>query len=177
MSKIAMLILTVSSRYRSLSLTLSPKCIACSKVTYGSKDFVMAESHFQVATSLLVTWSFRIIWFAQIGNLNTLPFKYCFAEKMPILFLITSSVVVSHRLSCSTACEIFLDQGQNPCLLYWQADSLPLSHQGSPGIGLFRLKWEDKTLGSLFSSWRETSELFPTSFFYWGPSTLDLIAG
>ena len=23
---------------------------------------------------------------------------------------------------------IFLTQGSNPCLLYWQADSLPLSH-------------------------------------------------
>ena len=29
-------------------------------------------------------------------------------------------------------CGIFLDQGSNPCLLHWQADSLPLSHQGSP---------------------------------------------
>ena len=35
-------------------------------------------------------------------------------------------------LSCSTVCGIFLDQGLNPCLLHWQADSLPLSHQGSP---------------------------------------------
>ena len=26
---------------------------------------------------------------------------------------------------------IFPTQGSNPCLLYWQADSLPLSHQGS----------------------------------------------
>ena len=29
---------------------------------------------------------------------------------------------------------IFLTQGLNPCLLHWQADSLPLSHQGSPCI-------------------------------------------
>ena len=43
----------------------------------------------------------------------------------------TGSVVVVPRLSCSTACGIFLDQGSNPCLLPWQADSLPLSHQGS----------------------------------------------
>ena len=28
---------------------------------------------------------------------------------------------------------IFLTQGLNPCLLHWQADSLPLSHLGSPG--------------------------------------------
>ena len=27
---------------------------------------------------------------------------------------------------------IFLTQGLNPCLLHWQANSLPLSHQGSP---------------------------------------------
>ena len=31
------------------------------------------------------------------------------------------------RLSCSSACGIFLDQGLNPCLLQWQADSLLLS--------------------------------------------------
>ena len=28
---------------------------------------------------------------------------------------------------------IFLTQGSNLCLLHWQADSLLLSHQGSPG--------------------------------------------
>ena len=27
---------------------------------------------------------------------------------------------------------VFPTQGSNPSLLYWQADSLPLSHQGSP---------------------------------------------
>ena len=63
----------------------------------------------------------------------------------------TSSKVVAHRLSCFAACAIFLDQGSNSCLLHWQADSLPLSHQGSPhcpflidlSIGLFYLssKW------------------------------------
>ena len=37
-----------------------------------------------------------------------------------------------HGLSCSKACGIFLDQGLNPCLLHWQADSLPLSYHGSP---------------------------------------------
>ena len=43
----------------------------------------------------------------------------------------TGSAVV-HGLRCSTACGIFPDQGLNPCLLHWQVDSLPLSHQGSP---------------------------------------------
>ena len=31
---------------------------------------------------------------------------------------------------------IFLTQGSNPCLLHWQADSLPLSHLGSPPLSL-----------------------------------------
>ena len=48
----------------------------------------------------------------------------------------TGSVVVAHRLSCSAARRIFLDLGLNPCLLHWQVDSLPLSHQGSPSIFL-----------------------------------------
>ena len=43
-------------------------------------------------------------------------------------------VAVVCRLSCSVACGVFPDQGLNPCLLHWQADSLPLSHQGSPTI-------------------------------------------
>ena len=42
------------------------------------------------------------------------------------------SVIVAHGLNCSMACGIFSDQGLNLCLLHWQADSLPLNHQGSP---------------------------------------------
>ena len=44
------------------------------------------------------------------------------------------SVIVAHGPSCSTACGIFPDQGSNPCLLHWQADSQPLRHQGSPRV-------------------------------------------
>ena len=40
---------------------------------------------------------------------------------------------VAHRLSCPTARGIF-NQGSDSCLLHWQTDSLPLSHQGSPTI-------------------------------------------
>jgi len=43
----------------------------------------------------------------------------------------------AHGLSCSRACGIFLDQGSNPCLLYWQVDSLPLSPRGSPELLVF----------------------------------------
>ena len=44
----------------------------------------------------------------------------------------TGSIVAAHGLSCSAACRIFPDQGSNIYLLYWQDDSLPLSHRGSP---------------------------------------------
>ena len=44
---------------------------------------------------------------------------------------------------------IFPTEGSNPCVLYWQVDSLPLSHQGSPKIPLFTNK-----------------DYFPCSLFY-----------
>ena len=47
------------------------------------------------------------------------------------------SAVVAHGPSCSAACGILPDQGSNPCPLYWQADSQPLRHQGSP-VWLFK---------------------------------------
>ena len=42
------------------------------------------------------------------------------------------SVGVVHGLSHSAACGVLQDQGSKLCPLLWQADSLPLSHQGSP---------------------------------------------
>ena len=39
--------------------------------------------------------------------------------------------------SCSMAYEIFLNQGSSLSLLNWHADSLPLSHQASPGTCVF----------------------------------------
>ena len=42
-----------------------------------------------------------------------------------------------HDLSCSKACGIPLNQGSNSFLPHWQADSLPLSHQGRPLPGFF----------------------------------------
>ena len=48
------------------------------------------------------------------------------------------SVIVAHGPTCSAACEIFPDQGSNPCPLHWQADSQPLRPQGSPIAFLFK---------------------------------------
>ena len=46
-----------------------------------------------------------------------------FSLRWLLLLRSAGSVVVAHGLSCSAACEIFLDQGSNPCPLHWQADS------------------------------------------------------
>ena len=40
----------------------------------------------------------------------------------------TGLIVVAYGLSCSVVYGFFLNQGSNPCLLHWWADSLPLSH-------------------------------------------------
>ena len=47
----------------------------------------------------------------------------------------SSPVDVAHGLSCAAACGIFPNQLSNPCLRHRYADSLPLSHQGSPTKG------------------------------------------
>ena len=44
----------------------------------------------------------------------------------------TGSAVVVYGFNRSVVYGILPDQGLNSCLLQWQADSLPLSHQGSP---------------------------------------------
>ena len=57
----------------------------------------------------------------------------------PRLWSTWASLVEVHGLSCPAACGIFLGQGLNPGLLPWQADSLPLSHYGSPILFFFFL--------------------------------------
>ena len=49
-----------------------------------------------------------------------------------------ASGVVAHRLSCSKACGIFLDQGSNLCLLHRPVDSYPLYHQGSSCVLIYQ---------------------------------------
>ena len=48
----------------------------------------------------------------------------------------TSSIAVECRARSSNTCGISPGQGSNPCLLHWQADSLPLGYQGSPILSL-----------------------------------------
>ena len=46
---------------------------------------------------------------------------------------------MAHGFSCSLACGILSAQGSYWCLLHWQVDSTPLSHQGSPKLFSFRV--------------------------------------
>ena len=47
----------------------------------------------------------------------------------------------------------FLIQGSNPCLLHWQADSLPLSQQGSPVSRRLEVIMEDSQRRYLLEGW------------------------
>ena len=53
-----------------------------------------------------------------------------------------SSVGVVHRPSCPAARGVFPDQGSNLYLLHWQADSLPVTQQGSPNRCLLKDRWD-----------------------------------
>lgn len=44
---------------------------------------------------------------------------------------------MAHGLSCFPACGMFLDQRSNTCLVYWQANSLPLNPREAPSAGYF----------------------------------------
>ena len=71
------------------------------------------------------------------------------------------SVVVAQGPSCSTACGIFPDQGSNPCPLHWQADCLPLHHQGSPGKAFWKgwcCRWDLKEKDQLYGGREEKSK-------------------
>ena len=58
------------------------------------------------------------------------------------------SVAGTCRLSGTKALGIFPEQGLNLCLLHQQADSLPLSHQGSPSIRDFSFHFLQPGIGA-----------------------------
>ena len=59
-------------------------------------------------------------------------FSFCGAQESMEHRCASFSSCGSDRPSCPMACGIFPDQGLNPWLLHWQADSQPLDHQGRP---------------------------------------------
>ena len=112
----------------------------------AKKDFRICCVTFLVFFFFLLCWVFIAAWvFLQLWLVRTtLQLRYVGFLLRWLLFLWStgsrmhglSSIVVVDGLSCPVACGIFPDQGQNLCLLCWQADSLPLSHQGNPFCSL-----------------------------------------
>ena len=90
--------------------------------------------------SLLWSTGSRARWFHQLWYVSSVVVTPRFES--------TGSTVVAHRLHYSMVHRIFPDRRSNPCLLHWQTDTLPLSHQGSP-CGLYLI---DKVQSSNFLS-------------------------
>ena len=58
-------------------------------------------------------------------------------------------------------CGIFPDQGSNPCLLHWQVDYLPLSHQGRLPL-VFKIILIEKKIITSLSMFSSVTQLCPT---------------
>ena len=80
------------------------------------------------------SWWLLLLWHTGSGVLGLQQLWHVGSVFVSLQLQSTGSEVVVHGLSCSAACRIFPHRRQNPRLLHWQTDSLPLSHQGSPVI-------------------------------------------
>ena len=111
--------------YLFLALPGLPCCVGFSLV-------VVSGDHSPAVGHWLLTWWLLSLWI--MGSRAPRPQKlWCMSSVVLVPgFWSTGSVVTVHRFGCSAACEILLDQGSNPCLLCWQADSFSLS----PSLGM-----------------------------------------
>ena len=80
-------------------------CEACLVVELGDYSLVVVHGLLDAVTSLLSTGSsvHRLLQLPRMGSVVAAP-----------RLKSTGSVVVAHRLRCSTACGILLEQGLNP---------------------------------------------------------------
>ena len=85
-------------------------------------------SSFSAQASL---WCFSCCW-AQAPGCTSFSSCDMWAQQLQLPGSRVQSWVVVHGLSCSVAGGIFSGQGWNLCLLLWQVNSLPLSHQERP---------------------------------------------
>ena len=116
-------------------------------IKYSSSEAAPQRQALLETVLFLCVYNFIVylIWGAVLGFVAACAFSVlvvsgcCSAARRPSLqgrliaehgLYSTGSVVMVHGLGCSSTCGIFWHQGSNPCLLHWQADSLPLSHQG-----------------------------------------------
>ena len=84
----------------------------CSYTSAGSSVVRTSRGYFLLPRVGFFLWWFLLLWSR--------------SSRCP------GSVVVTHGLSCSEACRIFLDWGSNQYSLHWHEDSYPLYHGGSP---------------------------------------------
>ena len=98
-------------------------------------------------------------------------FKYYFSFLFWLCWVFAAahrlSLSAGHGLSCSTACEIFPDQGSNPCPLHWRADSQSLDHQGSPEHILIARICSSSSSGALNTSGTYPTVLWSREFWVW----------
>ena len=90
--------------------------------------FIFGLAGFSVLLGLFLSCSEQLLSRPGARASHCGGFSCCRAQALAS----THSVISVHGLSCSEARGIFPDQGLNPCLLHWQVDCLPPSHQGSP---------------------------------------------
>ena len=112
---------------------------------------ITSHSPFTQTLVITILLSFKIIFIFGCAGSSLLPTGFFGWDEQGLLFIAVrafycggfsccwarapgakASGVVAQGLSCSVTCEVFLDQGSNLCLLLHLADSLPLSHWGSP---------------------------------------------
>ena len=76
------------------------------------------------------------------------------------------SLVEAHRLSCPSACGILVPgPGIEPTSPHWEADSLPLDHQGSPQMLLFLIDTFHQIKQISFYSWFAQRFLLGAEFY------------
>ena len=140
--------LGVPRQYRSITWPVSPLITLMGYSVFSlSKSIIPQYTEFLSFLKIILfiyfwlCWVFAAAWASSqciewgYSPLQCMGFSL---QRLPLLRSTGSralaSVVVARGLSCSEACGIFPDQGLNLCLLPWQADSIPLTHWGSPGI-------------------------------------------
>ena len=126
-SPVNVLILTVSCR-TSLKFKSAIYLILCSKIIKTNTNTILNNF-------LMAFWEKGLYLFWAVLGLccctSFLQLRRVGCSPVAVSGLLTEvASLVEQGLRCSAACEIFLDQGLNLCLLHWQAESYPLDHQG-----------------------------------------------
>ena len=112
-------------------------CTGSSSLCTGFLQLQGAVAPLQLRCESFSWWWLLLLW-STVSRVHRLQQLWHMGSVVGVSWLqSTGSAVVVHKLICSAACGIFLDQGPNLFLLHQQGDSLPLSHQRSPVLSIF----------------------------------------